>query len=139
LRGGVGHFAIQIAKSKQAHVAITVSAQHIEFVRQLGADQVVDYQTQRFEDVIHEVDVVFDLIRHGRQVSVAGQGPGSKQPQPRRGTLRQEELGNPNFGCDLSPIDFAAYAKACGAAGFHCTTPDESGAAYYYRDGCANA
>jgi pyruvate dehydrogenase (quinone)/pyruvate decarboxylase len=43
--------------------------------------------------------------------------------------FEQEELGNPNFGCDLSPIDFAAYAKACGAAGFRCTTPDELGAA----------
>ena len=60
--GGVGHFAIQFAKSKQAHVATTVSAQHIEFVRQLGADQVINYQTQHFEDVVREVDVVFDLV-----------------------------------------------------------------------------
>jgi pyruvate dehydrogenase (quinone)/pyruvate decarboxylase len=45
--------------------------------------------------------------------------------------FEQEELGNPNFGCDLSPIDFAAYAQACGAAGFQCTTPDELGAAVH--------
>jgi pyruvate dehydrogenase (quinone) len=43
--------------------------------------------------------------------------------------FEQEELGNPNFGCDLSPIDFAAYARACGATGFHCAAPDELGAA----------
>jgi NADPH:quinone reductase-like Zn-dependent oxidoreductase len=60
--GGVGHFAIQFAKSKRAHVATTVSGQHIDFVRGLGADQVVDYQMQRFEDVVNEVDVVFDLV-----------------------------------------------------------------------------
>jgi len=34
--------------------------------------------------------------------------------------FEQEELGNPAFGCDLSPIDFVAYAKACGADGFRC-------------------
>lgn len=60
--GGVGHFAIQFAKSKRAHVATTVSGQHIDFVRQLGADQVIDYRTERFENVIDEVDVVFDLV-----------------------------------------------------------------------------
>jgi pyruvate dehydrogenase (quinone) len=39
--------------------------------------------------------------------------------------FEQEELGNPSFGCDLSPIDFAAYAKSCGAQGFRCTKFDE--------------
>jgi NADPH:quinone reductase-like Zn-dependent oxidoreductase len=60
--GGVGHFAIQFAKSNGAHVTTTVSTPHVEFVRGLGADQVIDYQTQRFEDLIHEVDLVFDLV-----------------------------------------------------------------------------
>jgi pyruvate dehydrogenase (quinone) len=39
--------------------------------------------------------------------------------------FEQKELGNPEFGCELSPIDFAAFAKACGAEGFRCSTPDE--------------
>jgi pyruvate dehydrogenase (quinone) len=39
--------------------------------------------------------------------------------------FEQEELGNPSFGCDLSPIDFAAYAKSCGAQGFRCAKFDE--------------
>ncbi|MCU1260237.1 MAG: pyruvate oxidase [Bryobacterales bacterium] len=39
--------------------------------------------------------------------------------------FEQQELGNPAFGCDLAPIDFAAFAQACGADGFHCSTPDE--------------
>jgi NADPH:quinone reductase-like Zn-dependent oxidoreductase len=60
--GGVGHFAVQLAKAKGAFVATTVSSQQLEFVRHLGADQAVDYQAQRFEDVIQKVDVVFDLV-----------------------------------------------------------------------------
>src|SRR6516162_10390340 len=60
--GGVGHFAIQFAKAKGAYVITTVSEKHIKFVRELGADEVVDYKKQKFEDVAHEVDVVLDLI-----------------------------------------------------------------------------
>jgi pyruvate dehydrogenase (quinone) len=39
--------------------------------------------------------------------------------------FEQKDLGNPEFGCALSPIDFVAYAKACGAEGFRCTRPEE--------------
>jgi pyruvate dehydrogenase (quinone)/pyruvate decarboxylase len=39
--------------------------------------------------------------------------------------FEQKELGNPPFGCDLSPIDFAGYAKNCGADGFRCSIPTE--------------
>jgi NADPH:quinone reductase-like Zn-dependent oxidoreductase len=60
--GGVGHFAIQFAKAKGAHVITTVSENHIEFVREIGADEVVDYKKQKFEDMVREVDVVLDLI-----------------------------------------------------------------------------
>jgi thiamine pyrophosphate-dependent acetolactate synthase large subunit-like protein len=35
------------------------------------------------------------------------------------------ELGNPSFGCELSPIDFVAFARVCGADGFHCERPEE--------------
>jgi NADPH:quinone reductase-like Zn-dependent oxidoreductase len=60
--GGVGHLAIQFAKAKGATVATTVSGRHIDFVRSLGADQVIDYKKQRFEDEVHDVDLVYDLI-----------------------------------------------------------------------------
>lgn len=60
--GGVGHFAVQFARAKGAHVATTVSTAHVEFARQLGAEQVIDYTQQRFEDQVHDVDLVFDLI-----------------------------------------------------------------------------
>ena len=39
--------------------------------------------------------------------------------------FEQQELGNPPYGCDLGPIDFVAFAKACGADGFRCATPAE--------------
>src|SRR5499427_5809458 len=60
--GGVGHFAIQFAKARDAYVITTVSEKHIEFVRKIGADDVVDYKKQKFEDMVREVDMVFDLI-----------------------------------------------------------------------------
>lgn len=60
--GGVGHLAIQLAKAADAFVATTVSAEDFDFVHRLGADQIVDYKKQRFEDVVEEVDVVFDLV-----------------------------------------------------------------------------
>jgi NADPH:quinone reductase-like Zn-dependent oxidoreductase len=60
--GGVGHFAIQFAKARGAFVATTVAEDDLEFAHALGADQVVDYKAQRFEDVVEPVDVVFDLV-----------------------------------------------------------------------------
>jgi NADPH:quinone reductase-like Zn-dependent oxidoreductase len=60
--GGVGHFAIQFAKAKGARVLTTVSSRHVDFARRLGADEVIDYKKERFEDRAHEVDVIFDLI-----------------------------------------------------------------------------
>ena len=60
--GGVGHMAIQLAKAKGAYVITTASKTDLEFVRGLGADEAVDYKNQRFEDVVKEVDLVYDLI-----------------------------------------------------------------------------
>lgn len=62
--GGVGHLAVQIAKSAGAYVIGTASAAKHEFVRGLGADEVIDYRTEDFAEVLreHPVDVVFDPI-----------------------------------------------------------------------------
>jgi NADPH:quinone reductase-like Zn-dependent oxidoreductase len=60
--GGVGTFAVQLAKWKGAHVIGTASPRNHDFVRQLGADEVIDYTTTRFEDVVHDVDMVFDTM-----------------------------------------------------------------------------
>ncbi|MFU8945214.1 NADP-dependent oxidoreductase [Mycetocola zhadangensis] len=60
--GGVGHFAVQFAKYFGAHVIATGSTRNQDWLRELGADEVVDYSTSRFEDVLDDVDVVIDLI-----------------------------------------------------------------------------
>lgn len=58
--GGIGHMAIQYAKSLGAHVATTVGTKDVQFVKSLGADEVIDYKTQKFEEIIKEYDAVFD-------------------------------------------------------------------------------
>lgn len=83
--GGVGTFAIQLAKWLGAEVTTTASSRGRSLVERLGADVVIDYTTQRFEDHVHDVDGVFDLLggdtlkasfsvvkRGGKVVSIAG-------------------------------------------------------------------
>jgi NADPH:quinone reductase-like Zn-dependent oxidoreductase len=60
--GGVGSFAVQLAKWKGAHVIGTASSRNQSFLRELGVDETIDYEKTRFEDVVHHVDVVFDTI-----------------------------------------------------------------------------
>ena len=60
--GAVGLFAVQLAHLHGAHVIATASAENAELVKQLGADQVIDYKASRFEDEVRNVDVVFDAV-----------------------------------------------------------------------------
>lgn len=60
--GGVGHFAVQFAAYFGARVVATGSQRNASFLRELGADEVIDYATTRFEDVLSGLDVVIDLI-----------------------------------------------------------------------------
>jgi len=60
--GGVGSFAIQIAKARGAKVIATASTANQEFLKQLGADVAIDYTKQKFEDVAKDVDVVLDSV-----------------------------------------------------------------------------
>ena len=60
--GAVGAFAVQLAKWRGAHVIATASAHNLEYVRGLGADEVIDYRASKFEDVIRNVDAVFDTV-----------------------------------------------------------------------------
>jgi NADPH:quinone reductase-like Zn-dependent oxidoreductase len=60
--GGVGHFAVQFARHLGAHVIATASAARHPWLKELGADETVDYTTTRFEDAAADVDVVIDLV-----------------------------------------------------------------------------
>jgi len=60
--GAVGLYAVQIAHIRGARVITTVSAQDIDFVKRLGADEVIDYKACRFEKEVRDVDVIFDAI-----------------------------------------------------------------------------
>lgn len=60
--GGVGSFAVQLAKWRGARVVGTSSEGNLAFLRELGADQAIDYNTTRFEDVVQAIDVVLDTI-----------------------------------------------------------------------------
>lgn len=58
--GGVGSFAVQFAKAKGALVIGIASTSNLDYLKQLGADEVIDYKTQNFEDLARDIDVVFD-------------------------------------------------------------------------------
>ena len=60
--GNVGAYAVQMARRAGIRIIATAATDDFAYVRELGADTVVDYQTQRFEDVARDVDAVFDLV-----------------------------------------------------------------------------
>lgn len=60
--GGIGSSAIQFAKNQGAFVATTVKSVDKEFVQQLGADEVIDYTTQSFDDILQDYDAALDTV-----------------------------------------------------------------------------
>src|SRR5947207_6967996 len=75
--GGVGSFAIQIAKARGAKVIATASTAHQSLLKELGVDQAIDYTTTKFEDVVKDVDVVLNCVRAdalGRSYAVVKKG-----------------------------------------------------------------
>jgi NADPH:quinone reductase-like Zn-dependent oxidoreductase len=60
--GGVGHLAVQLAKWKGAHVIAVASGTHESFLRELGADEFIDYTKSPSEDIAHDVDLVLDTL-----------------------------------------------------------------------------
>jgi NADPH:quinone reductase-like Zn-dependent oxidoreductase len=103
--GGVGSAAVQIAKAAGARVIGTASANNLEFLKSIGADQVIDYRAQRFEDVAKNVDLVLNTANaetNARSIAIVREG----------GTLVS--------------IVGAADAAACAAAKIRCARPDRS-------------
>jgi len=60
--GGIGTFAIQYAKSKGAFVYTTTSTNNVEWVKELGADVVIDYKKDNYQDIAKDIDVVYDTL-----------------------------------------------------------------------------
>jgi NADPH:quinone reductase-like Zn-dependent oxidoreductase len=94
--GGVGSFAVQLARYKKAYVIATASVANVDFVTELGANQVIDYRTTRFETVVRDVDVVLDTVggdtrdrswgtlgKGGRLITIAADAERFTQPRVR--------------------------------------------------------
>lgn len=106
--GGIGNIAIQIAKARGAYVATTVSSKDIDFAKSLGAEEVIDYQTQNFVDIIKDYDAVFDtaggqttnksfevLKKGGILVSMPSQPDQSLAKKYQVKAIGQNTVGNP--------------------------------------------
>jgi NADPH:quinone reductase-like Zn-dependent oxidoreductase len=94
--GGVGSFAVQVARHKKAHVIATASEANVHFVAALGADEVIDYRTTPFETIVRDVNVVLDTVggdtrdrswrilrKGGQLVTIAADAERSTQPRVR--------------------------------------------------------
>lgn len=94
--GGVGSFAVQLARCRKAHVIATASAANTDFVKSLGADDVLDYRLTAFETVIGDIDVVLNTVggdtrdrswgvlrKGGRLVTIAADAEGEKEQRVR--------------------------------------------------------
>jgi NADPH:quinone reductase-like Zn-dependent oxidoreductase len=60
--GGVGDFAVQVAKNRGAEVFITTSGDGMDLMRELRVSHVIDYSAEKFEDIAQNMDLVFDLV-----------------------------------------------------------------------------
>ncbi|MDX2251239.1 MAG: NADP-dependent oxidoreductase [Nitrospira sp.] len=94
--GGVGSFAVQVARYQKAHVIATASAANTDVVKTLGADDVIDYRITLFETVVGDIDVVLDTVggdtrdrswgvlrKGGRLVTIAADAEGAKEHRVR--------------------------------------------------------
>ena len=94
--GGVGSFAVQLARRQGAHVISTASTHNLDFVLRLGANEVIDYRATPFETVAHDLDVVLDTVGGetldrswsllkpgGRMVTIAASGEYTSDPRIR--------------------------------------------------------
>jgi NADPH:quinone reductase-like Zn-dependent oxidoreductase len=120
--GGVASLAIQLAKHIGAHVITTTSTANIDYVRGLGADQVIDYSTTDFTRAVANCDAVFDTVGGdvaiksfavlkpgGRAAFIAS---GWKAPQPTRGDVTSLR---PNVVRARAPLERIAQLVAAGA------------------------
>lgn len=108
--GGVGHFAVQLAHRLGATVYATASGPNIEFLRELGADVAIDYNTEQVKELAGQMDLVFDLA-------------GNKNEEDSWAALKPDGMlvlaaGQPNSALARSPSQRSAFAWAL-------STPDD--------------
>lgn len=114
--GGVGNFAVQFARWKGAHVISTASTRNADFVRSLGAEQVIDYTQTQVADAVHDVDLVLDTVggealsgvlptlkRGGTLVSIAG--------QPDEAKAKERDVRIARFSAQVSTELLNTFAK----------------------------
>ena len=138
--GGVGSFAVQLARWRGAHVTATASARDAELVRDLGAGDVIDYRAQRFEEAVADMDLVFDTVGGetwerswdvlrpgGRLVSIAVPRPPERETGDGRraiwfvvesNRMQLIEIGGLIDGGHLRPIVSAVLPLAEGRAAY---------------------
>jgi NADPH:quinone reductase-like Zn-dependent oxidoreductase len=120
--GGVASFAIQLAKHLGARVITTTSAANADYVRSLGADEVIDYNTQDFTGVVKACDAVFDtvggevaqksfaVLKPGGRAAFIASGP--QAPKPDRGDVTALR---PAVGRARAPLERIAALVTAGA------------------------
>jgi NADPH:quinone reductase-like Zn-dependent oxidoreductase len=119
--GGVGVFAVQLARRAGAYVVTTASERNRRFLAELGADVILDYQTERFEEKAHDIDVVFDTVGgetlqrswgvlspSGRLVTVAANSEGHRDERTKAAFFiveaKQSQLREIATGLDIGEL-----------------------------------
>lgn len=110
--GGVGHLAVQIAKARGAEVWGTASPRNHDKLRELGADHLIDYRTERFEEVATDMDVVLGL---GGGPDIPGRSVAALKP------------GGHYIAVGAPPLDPQAATDAGVQASFLLVEPDYAG------------
>ncbi|MGW3516219.1 NADP-dependent oxidoreductase [Streptomyces sp. G2] len=127
--GGVGHLAVQIAKARGAYVIGTASAAKHEFVRSIGADEVIDYRTTDFRDAVQDVDMVLDPLSgdtRARSLDVLRPGgvlvsilPGTDPDEAAKAAARGVRVESLLVEADHAGMNAVAGLAASGALRAH--------------------
>ncbi|MET8969531.1 NADP-dependent oxidoreductase [Streptomyces hydrogenans] len=127
--GGVGHLAVQIAKARGAYVIGTASAAKHEFVRSLGADEVIDYRTTDFRDAVQDIDMVLDPLSgdtRARSLDVLRPGgvlvsilPGTDPDEAAKAAARGVRVESLLVEADHAGMNAVADLAASGALRAH--------------------
>jgi NADPH:quinone reductase-like Zn-dependent oxidoreductase len=115
--GGVGVFAVQLARWRGAHVVATASARNLEFVASLGAGQTIDYRAERFEDIAREIDVVFNAVGGDtlqRSLSVLRPGGAHDHDRRRGGGIQRPSIESGILHCRAQSRTVGGGRKTVG-------------------------